>query len=85
MDDQIYDVADARKHLPRLIERVECGERITIYRDGRAVAVLCAVRSTPSDILARIDAVRERIRKRNQGRTILKSGETWRDLIEAGV
>jgi antitoxin (DNA-binding transcriptional repressor) of toxin-antitoxin stability system len=71
-------------HLSRLIERVENGERITIARNNRPVAVVSPIGSAPEDILARIDAVRERIRQQNGGRVILEKGETWRDLIDEG-
>jgi prevent-host-death family protein len=67
-----------------LIERVESGERITIARNNRPVAVVSAIRSTPEALLARIDAVRERIRQRNGDRSVLEPGETWRELIEEG-
>lgn len=71
-------------HLSRLIERVELGERITIARNNRPVAVVSPARISPEDVLSRIDAVRERIRERNGGRALLKRGETWRDLIDEG-
>ena len=71
-------------HLSRLIERVERGERIIIARNNRPVALVSPATTTPSEILAQIDAVRERIRERNGGQTILRSGETWRELIDAG-
>jgi prevent-host-death family protein len=84
MNDQVYNIAEAKMHLSRLIERVERGERITIARNNRPVAVVSPVTATPEDILVRMDAVRERIRERNGGRAVLKAGETWRDLIAEG-
>lgn len=83
MDDQVYNIAEAKMHLSRLIDRVERGERITIARNNRPIAVVSAVQSTPVDVLARIDAVRERVRER-YGNAVLAPGETWRDLIEDG-
>jgi antitoxin (DNA-binding transcriptional repressor) of toxin-antitoxin stability system len=71
-------------HLSKLIERVERGEQITIARNNRPVVVMSSVVTSPKDILARIDAVRERIRERNGGRAVLQPGETWRDLVEEG-
>ena len=84
MEDQVFNIAEAKMHLSRLIERVENGERITIARNNRPVAVVSAIQATPEAVLARIDAIRERIRQRNGDRTVLAPGETWRDLIEEG-
>ncbi len=84
MKDQVFNIAEAKMHLSRLIERVELGERITIARNNRPVAVVSPARISPEDVLSRIDAVRERIRERNGGRALLKRGETWRDLIDEG-
>jgi prevent-host-death family protein len=83
--DQVYNIAEAKMHLSRLVERVERGERIVIARNNRPVAVVSPARSTPEDVLARIDAVRERIREKSgRKKTVLKRGETWRDLIDEG-
>jgi prevent-host-death family protein len=84
MDDQIYNIAEAKMHLSRLIDRVERGEQITIARNNRPVALVSPAAMTPQVILARIDAVRERIRERNSGRVTLHPSETWRDLLEEG-
>jgi len=83
-DDQVYNIAEAKMHLSKLIDRVEKGERITIARNNRPVAFVSPAVTTPKDALAEIDSVRERIRERNGGRVILKSGETWRDLVREG-
>jgi prevent-host-death family protein len=84
MKDQVYNIAEAKMHLSKLIERVEKGERITIARNNRPVALVTPTVANPADILARIDTVRERIRERNSGCAVLRAGETWRDLIEEG-
>jgi prevent-host-death family protein len=42
MDDQVYNIAAAKMHLSRLIERVEQGECITIARNNRPVALVLA-------------------------------------------
>jgi prevent-host-death family protein len=84
MEDQVYNIAEAKMHLSRLIERVERGERITIARNNRPVALVSPSATSPEEILARIDAVRERVRERNGGHGVLKHGETWRDLLEEG-
>lgn len=84
MKGQVFNIAEAKTHLSRLIERVERGEQITIARNNRPVAVVSPVRPSPEELLSRIDAVRERIRERNGGVPTLKRGETWRDLIDEG-
>jgi prevent-host-death family protein len=84
MKDQVFNIAEAKMHLSRLIERVERGERITIARNNRPVAVVSPVRTSSEAVLDRVDAVREGIRARNRGRTIRRRGESWRDLIDEG-
>jgi prevent-host-death family protein len=84
MDDSVFNIAEAKMHLSKLIERVENGERITIARNNRPVAFVSPAAMTPQDTLARIDAVRERIRERRGGDAILKAGETWGDLVNEG-
>jgi prevent-host-death family protein len=84
MDDHIYNIAEAKMHLSRLIERVERGDEITIARNNRPVAVLVPARPSPEDVLARIDSVRERIRERNGGNAVRGAGESWHDFVEAG-
>ncbi|MDQ2680973.1 MAG: type II toxin-antitoxin system prevent-host-death family antitoxin [Candidatus Eremiobacteraeota bacterium] len=83
MDNQVFNIAEAKMHLSSLIERVEGGESITIARNNRPVAVVTAVRSA-EEVLSRIDAVRKRVRERNGGKPILKRGETWRELVDEG-
>lgn len=54
MDDTVVNVHDAKTRLSQLIARAERGERITIARGGKPVAVLGPIRpskrsSVPSD------------------------------------
>jgi len=69
---------EAKTHLPRLLEKVAGGERITITKHGRSVAVLQPVEGGHANIA---DVIRElkhfRIGKRLDGDSI-------RDMIEAG-
>ncbi len=80
---------DAKTHLPKLLERVEKGERFVITKHGRPVAELLpiarpnadAVRGTIRDIRA--------FRKSLRGRgvrigSLLKAGESLRDLGHQG-
>lgn len=59
---------EAKTQLPRLLERVRKGERITITRHGKPIAELCPVagagRGTLKDALAKVDAERARARER---------------------
>ena len=84
MNDHIFNIAEAKMHLSRLIERVERGDEITIARNNRPVALLIPARRSLAEVLARIDAVREQIQQRNGGKSIRKAGESWRDFIEQG-
>jgi len=84
MDDHVFNIAEAKMHLSRLIERVERGDQITIARNNRPVAVLVPARLSPSDVLARIDKVRERIRQSSGGNVVREAGESLREFVEAG-
>jgi prevent-host-death family protein len=84
MNDHIFNIAEAKMHLSRLIERVERGDEITIARNNRPVAILVPARATSDDVLARIDRVRENIREGNAGNPIRKAGESWREFIDEG-
>lgn len=84
MDDHIFNIAEAKMHFSRLIERVERGDEITIARNNRPVAVLVPARPAGDDVLARIDNVREQIRERNGGKLIREAGESWRSFVEDG-
>lgn len=84
MKDQVFNIAEAKAHLSRLIERVEQGERITIARNNRPVAVMSPAEVPPETVVLRLRAVREAIRQRNHGKTVRRHGETWRDIIDSG-
>jgi prevent-host-death family protein len=51
---------EAKTHLPRLLERVERGETITITRHGKAVARLVPAKATTPrpDVVEAIEALR---------------------------
>jgi prevent-host-death family protein len=82
--DQIFNIAEAKAHLSRLIERVQGGEHITIARNNRPVAVISPAKVSPEAVISQLRAVREAIRQRNHGQTVRKRGETWRDFIDSG-
>ncbi len=63
MKEQAFNIAQAKMHLSRLVQRVEGGERITISRNNRPVAIVSPARTSPEEVLSRIDAARERIRE----------------------
>jgi prevent-host-death family protein len=71
---------EAKTHLPALLARVEHGERVTITRHGRAVAVLVPAEQTSpiESVLAELLEVRAEL---------LESGRqdfNVRDLVEDG-
>jgi prevent-host-death family protein len=70
---------EAKTHLPRLLERVAKGERITITKHGAPVAMLVPVSSSAKpEVQEVIDALKEFRR----GRTL--NGLTVREMIDEG-
>lgn len=70
---------EAKTHLPRLLEEVSKGERITITKHGRPVAVL-----VPPDAAVPLDVedVLQRFREFRKGNRL--DGVTIRELIDDG-
>ncbi len=76
---------DAKTHLPKLLERVENGERFVITRHGRPVAQLVPYQADDADALAATFATVADIRAalHRQGfriASLLEAGESVRDL-----
>ena len=71
-------VYEAKTHLPRLLEKVASGERITITRHGRSVAVLQPVEGSGSSVS---DVINE-IKQFRRGKTL--QGTSVREMIEEG-
>lgn len=70
---------EAKTHLPRLLDDVENGERITITKHGRPVAILVPPGSaTPEDA----DELMRWMRAFRKGRRL--EGVTIRELIDDG-
>jgi prevent-host-death family protein len=74
---------EAKTHLPRLLERVERGETITITRHGKPIARLVPAEPTARrpEIAEVIDAMRT---FQEQEAPSLGDDLSIRDLIEAG-
>jgi len=70
---------EAKTHLPRLLDRVARGERITITRHGVPVAMLVPAESKPK--MSRQEAI-EAMRAFSKGRRL--EGITVRQMIEEG-
>jgi prevent-host-death family protein len=70
---------EAKTHLPKLLERVSKGERITITRHGVPVAVLlppeCRQKAAPGNIIREL----RNFRKQNR-----LNGLSLREMIEDG-
>jgi prevent-host-death family protein len=80
---------EAKTHLPKLLDRIQKGERFTITKHGRPVAELVPVtRQDPEAVrltIKRIRAYRETLRKRGMTtQQLLKKNDTLRDLAHAG-
>jgi prevent-host-death family protein len=81
MDDTV-SAYDAKTHLPRLLRRVEQGERITITRHGVPVAVLApAPAAEKPDVQAALDRMAA-LRKNRKGRGLTL--QEIRELIDEG-
>ncbi len=60
-------LAEAKARLSELLTRVENGETIFIARNGEAIAELRPLRRvSPAELVERIRAISERVRKRNR-------------------
>ena len=70
---------EAKTHLPRLLDEVERGERITITKHGRPVAVL-----VPPTVAASrdVEEIMARFREFRKGNRL--AGLTIRELIDEG-
>ena len=70
---------EAKTHLPRLLDEVSKGERITITKHGHPVAVLIP----PDETSARdVDAIVQRFREFRRGNRL--GGVSIRELIDEG-
>lgn len=70
---------EAKAHLSQLLDRVSRGERITITKHGRPVAVLVPAEEVPA--VDREQAIEE-LRHFRKGRTL--GGATVREIIDEG-
>lgn len=70
---------EAKTHLPRLLDEVERGERITITKHGRPVAVLIP---PGKDAAPDADAMLQRFRELRRGNRL--NGLSIRELIDEG-
>jgi prevent-host-death family protein len=76
---------DAKTHLPKLLERVEKGERFVITRHGKPVAELIPVATRDTAAIARaiadVRAVRGRLARRGvRLRDVLGKSKDWREV-----
>jgi len=73
---------EAKTHLPKLLDRVARGERITITKHGKPVAML--VPAEPGLEQDVTQTVKEMLAYRDRQKRTLGPGETLRGLIEEG-
>lgn len=79
----------AKTHLPKLLQRVEKGERFVITRHGRPVAELAPVGKRDEKSIRRaigdLRSLRDELVRRGvRMRDLLRKGETVRDLAHKG-
>jgi len=80
---------EAKTHLPKLLERVQKGERFVITRHGRPVAELVPVTARDAVAIraavADVRSVRQKLARRGvRLDAVLKKGESLRDLAHDG-
>jgi prevent-host-death family protein len=80
---------DAKTHLPKLLERVEKGERFVITRHGKPVAELIPVAARDiaaiTRAIAEVRAIRQHLAPRGvRLRRVLGKSRSWRDLAHEG-
>jgi len=80
---------EAKTHLPKLLERVQKGERFIITRHGRPVAELTPIADRDSvrirKAIGELRAIRNGFARRGVDlKSVLRPGETIRDLAHEG-
>ena len=80
---------EAKTHLPKLLERVERGERFVITRHGRPIAQLVPIEERDTNRVHRALVGLRDMRKifADRGinlKSVLRKGETVRDLTRKG-
>ena len=80
---------EARTHLPKLLDRVQKGERFVITRHGRPVAELTPVVTRNAAriraVIGELRSVRKSLARRGvRLKDVLRSEETLRDLAHEG-
>ena len=80
---------EAKTHLPKLLERVEKGERFVITRHGRPIAELTPIAERDAAGIRRAIAELRHVRKTLARRgvrlkDVLRPGESVRDLAHEG-
>lgn len=80
---------EAKTHLPKLLERVEKGERFVITRHGRPIAELTPIAERDSagirKAVGELRSVRKTLARRGvRLKDILGSGESLRELAHEG-
>jgi prevent-host-death family protein len=80
---------EAKTHLPKLLERVQQGERFVITKHGRPVAELVPVAGRDSvrirNAIADLRKGRQALAERGlRMADVLRPGETLRDLAQSG-
>lgn len=79
MKDDHVNLAEAKARLSTLVDRVERGERIAIYRRGRPAALLVPAVQSYASVAERLKALQALLKE-----PVLEPGETWRALAHKG-
>ena len=80
---------EAKTHLPKLLERVQKGERFVITKHGHPIAELIPIGERDSEVVKQavndLRSLKSELRKRGvHTKDLLNEGESIRDLAHAG-
>ena len=78
------NIYEAKTHFSRLVDEVARGETIIVARNNVPLVEMRPIARDNAEVVQRFRNLRESVRKHNAGRSVLRPGETWRDLIEEG-
>jgi prevent-host-death family protein len=78
------NIYEAKTHFSQLVDEVARGETIVVARNNVPIVEMRPIARPREAIVAQFAAIRERVRRENDGKPLLRPGETWRQFIDDG-